>query len=88
MYLQHLLYDMKDQLRSYPRLNLAKNINSYIWSYYKFLKIQAFVITDTLFVNWTILLVGRSLTFHLYGIHNLPLLCPTLQKIFQFEIEH
>ena len=46
--LQYLLSDIKDQLRSNPWLNLSANIELDIWSYYKFLKIQAFVLTDTL----------------------------------------
>ena len=50
-------FDIKDQLRSYlisykrpieiiPMVFLPANISSNIWSYYKFLKIQAFVLTD------------------------------------------
>ena len=78
--LQYILYDIRDQLRSHPRLDLPANIESDIWSYYKFLKIQAFVLTDILFVTLTIPLVHTSLMFCLYKIHNLPLLHLTLQK--------
>ena len=38
---QKLLYGIKDQMRSLPRLNLPANIDTFIWSYYTFLKIQA-----------------------------------------------
>ena len=59
-----------------------------IWGYYKFLKIQAFELTDTLFVILTIPFIDQSLTFCLYKIYNLPLLHPILKKSFQYEIFH
>ena len=43
---------------------------------------------DTSFVILTIPLVYKSLACHLYRIHNLPLLHPTLPTSFQYEIEH
>ena len=46
--LQYFLYDTKDQLQSNPRLDLPVEIETSIWRYYKFLKIQTFVLTDTL----------------------------------------
>ena len=84
--LQHLLFDIYDQLQSHSQLDLPANIESDIWSYYKFLKIQAFVLTDTLFVILPIPLVDKSLTFHLYS--QIPLLSLVLKKSFQYEIEH
>ena len=39
---------MKDQLRSQSKLDLPANIKADIWNYYLFLKIQAFVLMDTL----------------------------------------
>ena len=42
--------------------------------------------TDTLLVLLTIPLVDMSLRFHLYKIHNLPLLDPTLKKSLHYEI--
>ena len=64
--LQHLLYDIKDQLRSHPRLDLTSNINTDIF------KTQAFALMDNLFVILSIPFVDTSMTFFLYKIHNLP----------------
>ena len=86
--LQFLLFDIKNQLRSHPQLDLPANITSDIWRYYKFLKIQAFVLTYALFVILTIPLLHKCLTFHLYRIHNIPLAHPILKKSLQCEIEH
>ena len=86
-HLQYLLYNIKDQLRSHPRLALPVNIDSDIRTYYEFLKIQAFISMDTLFVIWTIPLVNESLTFCLYRICNLPLLHPMLLETFQWKME-
>ena len=66
--LQYLLYGIKDQLQLHPRLYLPANIELDIWNYYKFLKIQAFILMVTLCVIWTIPLVDKGLTFHLYRI--------------------
>ena len=55
-------------------LDLPKNIESNIWSCYEVLKIQAFVLTDTLYDILTIPLADNNLMFHVYKIHNLPLL--------------
>ena len=57
--LQYLLYDIRDQLRSHPRLDLPQNYETDIWSYYTFVMIQAFVLMDTSFVILTIPLVDR-----------------------------
>ena len=48
--LQYILYDIKDQLRSHFRLDIPANIESDICSDYRFLKIQAFVLTYTLVI--------------------------------------
>ena len=50
--------------------------------------IQAFVLTDTLFVILTIPLLDKSLIFYLYRIHDIQLLHPILKKSFQYEKEH
>ena len=39
--------DIKYSLQSHPRLDLLANSKSNIWIYYKSLKKQAFVLTDT-----------------------------------------
>ena len=36
----------------------------------------------------TVAFVDKSLTFHLYRIHKIPLLQPIIKKSFQYEIEH
>ena len=73
-------------MRSHPQLDLPANIKSNIWSHYKIPKIQALVLTDTLFVIVPIPLVDKSLNFHSYRICNIPLFHPILKKSFQYEI--
>ena len=86
--LQYPLFDIKDQLQCHPQLDFPANIESDIWSYYKFLKIQASVLTDISIFILTIPMVDKCLTFHVYMIHNILLLQPTFKKSFQYEKEH
>ena len=81
--LTYILYDNKYLLRSHPMLSLSANAESDIWSYYKLLKIQVFVLKDTLFVILQIPLIDISLTFHPYM--NLPLLHPNSHKSFHYK---
>ena len=69
--LQHLLFDIKDQFQSHPQLDLPAYIKSDIQSYYKFLKIQAFVLTDTLPVTLTIPLVVKIIIPYLRNHSNM-----------------
>ena len=51
--LQHLPYKIKDQLRSYPRLDLLETLNQ-IFRIINFLKLSHLILTDTLFVKLNI----------------------------------
>ena len=84
--LRYILCDVEVQLRSHPTLDLPANIEPNIWSYYKLLKIQASVLSDTLFVTLTIPLVDKNVTSCLYKIQNLLLLHPVFQKSFCYEL--
>ena len=83
--LYYLLYDIKEQWRPHPRLDLL--VKYWIW-YLKFLKIQTLTFMDTLSVILTIPLVNKRLAFHLYKMHNLPLLHLILWKSFHYALPH
>ena len=48
-------------------------------------KIPAFILTETLFFIFTIPLVDRGMTFHLYRSHNLQLVHLMLQNLFSMK---
>ena len=84
--LTSLLIKLETKLVSYPRLALHAWHSENIWYMYKFMKLQSFIISDTLYAVSHILLVDKSLQFHLFQIHNIPLFHLTLQKLFQYTI--
>ena len=86
--MRQLLYDAKDQLRSHPWLSLPSNSEIDIWNYYKFLKIQAFVLSKTLFGIIVISIVDNTLQFQLHRLHNLSFLHLNLQKSCQYDLHH
>ena len=75
-----LLIKLEMQLISYPRLALPECNGENIWYMYKFMKLQSFMMLDTLYVIIHILLVDKSLQFHLFRIHNIPLVYPVLKN--------
>ena len=75
-----LLIKLETQLLSYPRLALPQWNGENIWCMYKFMKLQSFMMSDTLYVVLHIPLVDKSLQFHLFRIHNIPLVHPFLKN--------
>ena len=54
---------------------------------YKFMKLRLFMMLNTLYVVLHIPLVGKSLQFHLFRIHNIPLVHQVLKKSFRYSIQ-
>jgi hypothetical protein len=85
--LRKILSDVEEKLKANPRLTLPTSQQTDIWSYYQFLKIEAFVQSDMLIVILVLPLIDKDLQFDLFRAHNLPLLHPSLRKVFTYEIE-
>ena len=58
---------------SHPQLTLPQWEGENILYMYKFMKLQSFMLSDTLYYVLHIPLVAKSLQFNLYRIHNIPL---------------
>ncbi len=86
--LREILEDVVKKLESNPKLTLPVSQDTSIWSYYQFLKIDAFVHKDILIVLLIIPLIDTDLQFDVYKAHSLPLLHPDLKKVFTYEIEN
>ena len=84
--LKAILMDVQEKFKSNPKLALPKTEATNIWSYYQFLKIDAFVHRDVLIVLLVLPLIDQDLQFDLYKAHSLPLLHPALKKVFTYEI--
>ena len=82
-----LLTKLETKLVSHPRLTLPTWHAENIWYLYKFIKLQSFMLSDTLYAVLHIPLVDKSLQFCLFRIHNIPLVHPTLHKSFQYTIQ-
>ena len=78
----HLLTKLETKLVSHPRFTLPVWHGENIWYMYKCMKLQSFMLSDTLYAVLHIPLVDKSLQFHLFRIHNIPLVHPTLQMSF------
>ena len=72
---------------SHPQLGLPQWEGENIWYMYKFMKLQSFMLSDTLCVGLHIPLVNKFLQFNLYRIHNIPLDHPVLRKSFKHSIQ-
>ena len=86
--LRSILTDVETKLRANPKLALPVTEKADIWSYYQFLKINAFVHCDMLIVVLILPLIDRDLEFDLFKAHSLPLLHPKLKKVFSYEIDN
>ena len=84
--LTSLCIKLETGLVSYPMLALPVWHGKNIWYMYKFMRLQSFIISDTLYAVIYIPPLDRSLQFHLFQIYNIPLVLPTLQKSFQYTI--
>ena len=82
-----LLTKLKSQLVLHPQLALPQWKGENIWYMYKLMKLQSFMLLDTLYIVLHILLVNKSLQFNLYRKHNTPLLHPVLEKLFKYSIQ-
>ena len=78
--LRSILTDVETKLRANPKLALPVTEKADIWSYYQFLKINAFVHRDMLIVVLILPLTDKELEFDLFKGHSLPLLHPKLKK--------
>ena len=75
------------KLISYPQLPLPVWYSENIWYMYKFMKLQLFIVSNTLYTVLHMPLVHKSLQFHLFRIHNIPIVHVMLKKSFQFNIQ-
>ena len=85
--LRNILNDISKKLITNPKLSLPIHEDADIWSYYQFLKIDAFVHNDMLIVVLVLPLIDKDLEFDLYRAHSLPLLHPELKKVFTYKID-
>ena len=85
--LELLLTKLENQLLSHPQLALPQWEGEDIWYMYKFMKLQSFMFSDTLYVVLHIPLVNKSLQFNLYRIHNIPVVHPVLNKSLKYSIQ-
>ena len=63
---------LEAQLLSHPRLALPEWNSENIWYMYKFMKLQLFMMSNTLYIVLHIPLVEKLLQFYLFRIHNIP----------------
>ena len=82
-----LLLKLETQLVSHPRLPSPQWNGEKTWYMYNFMKLQSFMISDTLYGILHIPLVEKSLQFHLFRIHNIPLVHCVLKKLFRYSIQ-
>ena len=85
--LRNILTDVENKLKANPKLKLPVAKEADIWSYYQFMKIEAFVEQDKLIVILALPLIDKDLQFDLFRAHNLPLLHPEMRKLFSYELE-
>ena len=78
--LKLLLTKLEDQLMSHPHLTLPQWEGDNLWYVYKFLKLQSFMLSDTLYIVLHVPLVDKLLQFYLYRIHKIPLVNPVLKN--------
>ena len=85
--LRQILAQIKDDMKSNPRLQLPEDPNVNIWNYYPIMKITPIVMDDFLLIILTIPLTDQSLEMNLYKVYNLPALHPKLKVEFTYELE-
>ena len=64
--LRHVLVQIKDNMKSNPRLQLPEDPNVNIWNYYSIMKITPIVMDDFLLIILTIPSTDQSLEMNLY----------------------
>ncbi|MDA8043316.1 MAG: hypothetical protein MPJ22_12930, partial [Pirellulales bacterium] len=85
--LRRVLAQIKDDMKSNPRLQLPEDPNVNIWNYYPIMRITPIVMDDFLLIILTIPLIDQSLEMNLYKVYNLPALHPELKVEFTYELE-
>ena len=85
--LTSLLIKLEAKLILHLRLALPAWDSKQIWYMHKFMKLQSFMMSDTLYVVLHTPLIDKSLHFYIFRIHNIPLVQLTLQKSFQYAIQ-
>ena len=85
--LKMILHKIEEDRKSNARLNLCKDPETNIWSYYGTVKLTPIVLQDYLMLILTVPLVDQSLQMNLYKVYNLPMLHPTLNVHAQYELE-
>lgn len=85
--LRNILNDVSNRLQANPKLMLPVSEEADIWSYYQFMRVEAFVQQDMLIVVLVLPLIDKDLQFDLFRAYNLPLLHPQLKKVFTYELE-
>ena len=82
-----LLITLETQQVSYPTLALPQWNGENIWYGCTFRKLWSFMMLDILYAAVHTYLVDKSLQFHLFRIHNIPLVHPILKKSFRCSIQ-
>ena len=85
--LKRILHRIMEDVKSNVSLRLCEDPETNIWSYYGTVKLTPIVLHDYLMLILTIPLKDQSLQVNLYKVHNLPMLCPTLNVHAQYELE-
>ena len=85
--LMSLLIKIENKVVSHLRLTLPAWHSENIWYMYIFMKLQSFMLVDTLHAVLHIPLLDKSLQFHLLRIYNILLVHPTLQQSLQYTIQ-
>ena len=85
--LRKILEQVQEGIRANTRLCLSEDPYENIWAYYNIIKVMPIVLEDRLMVVLTIPLIDSSLDVHLYRVHNLPMLHPTLGVQVEYELE-
>ena len=71
----------------HPGLALSEWNTENILYMYKFVTLQSFMMSNTLYVVLHIPLLDKSIQFHLFRILNIPLSHPNLKKSFRYSIQ-
>ena len=85
--LRRVLVQIKNDMKSNPRLQLPEDPNVNIWNYYPIMKITPIVMDDFLLIRLTIPLTDQSLEMNLCKVYNLPALHLELKVEFTYELE-
>ena len=84
-----LLTDVRQDLVGHPKLQLPDLLDvNHLYKYYRYMRIEAVLVSDMLLCVLQIPLVDRTKRFQVYKIHNLPLPIPQLKKQLHYVLHH